>query len=149
MVISAFYISFGKNIISSTLNMLILLLSASGIYVMLNSELFALINILLFSGIIVVLLIFFPNIGDISSGDEMPMPKSHYLSILVIGILSSLLTSLVSSTRWPVIDINYEFNTFMLIFIKYLPVIILMAVLGSVMISSLSVLLNRNNPTNK
>src|SRR5688572_4349002 len=110
MVISAFYISFCKNITSSTLSMLILLLSASGVYVMLNSELFALINILLFSGIIVLLLIFFPNIGDILSGDEMLMPKSHYLSILVIGILSALLTSLVSSTRWPVIDINYEFN---------------------------------------
>lgn len=129
--------------------MFILLLSASGIYVMLNSELFALINVLFVSGVMVLLLIFFPNIMNISVEDEIPMAKSHYLSIIIIGVIGALLTSLASSTRWPVIDINYEFNTFMLIFIKYLPVIILMAVLGSVMISSLSVLLNKNNPTDK
>jgi NADH:ubiquinone oxidoreductase subunit 6 (subunit J) len=145
IIASAFYISFGKNILSSSFSMFTLLVSASGIYVLLNSELFALINVLFFSGIVVLLLILFPGIKNASFNDEATLPKSHFISIIVLGILTALVSSLVSSTRWQAFEMNYEFNSLMLIFTKYLPLIILLAVISSIIITSLSVLLKNNN----
>ncbi len=144
IIASAFYISFGRNILSSAFSMFILLVTVSGIYVMLNSELFALVNILSFSLTAVLALILFPQMRSIPVTEDAPLPKSHLLSVTVLGVLTALLSSLVSSTRWAVLDINYEFNSLMLIFTKYLPVIILLAVASSVIITSLGVLLSKN-----
>jgi NADH:ubiquinone oxidoreductase subunit 6 (subunit J) len=145
IIASAFYISFGKNILSSSFSMFTLLVSASGAYVLLNSELFALINILFWVGMSALLFILFPGIRNITINDEAHLAKSHFLSIIVLGTLTALVSSLVSSTRWQVFEINYEFNSLMLIFTKYLPLIILLAVISSVIITSLSVLLKNNN----
>jgi NADH:ubiquinone oxidoreductase subunit 6 (subunit J) len=144
IAVSAFYISFGRNILSTSFSMVVMLLSVSGIYVMLNAELFALINILLFTGIAVLLMILFPAIRNLSIDDEIILPKSHFFSIIILGTLTALLSSLVSSTRWKLFNVNYEFNSLLLIFTKYLPLIILIAILTSVIITSLSVILNKN-----
>lgn len=127
-------IAFGRNNISSAFSLYILLISSSGVYVMLNSELFGLINILIVAGITILLLISFPGIRDLTFLQNTEVKSSGYISTAILGLLTALVSSLVSSTRWHSGEISYDFNSFTLIFTKYLPVIIFLAVTASVML---------------
>lgn len=146
IIISAMGIAFGRNKAYSLLSLFMLLITASGIHTVLNSELFGLINILFITGISALLIILFPKIK--SEIEDVSLSKSNFFVIILIGLLTALISSIVSSTRWPAAEINYEMNSFILIFTKYLPLIILITAAASVILSTLSSLIRKGRAEN-
>lgn len=140
---AAFYIAFGKSTINSAFSFFLLMIAVCGIFVMVNAELFALINILALFAIVSILLILFPGIGNLKDNEVEALPNSHLVSITVLALLTALITSLVSSTRWQLFEINYEINSLILIFTQYLPLILLIALAASVVIASIPLLLKK------
>lgn len=134
IIAAALQAAFGRNLVSSAYSLFIMLISASGMFVLLNSELFGLLTILSITiiGIICIVALPLPK----TFFDESVYPKHHFRSVSVIGILTALISSLAGGTRWEAVEINYELNSLILIFTKYLPIIILIIITISVALGS-------------
>lgn len=143
IISAALFLTFSRNILNSTFSLLLILLGGCGVYTLLNSELFALVNILVFTGIASILLIFTPHIRRFFKEAEIKLPTVHFISIIIISLLTAIVSSLLASTRWRLFEINFEVNSFSLVFSKYFPVILAIILILSVIIVSSSYILKK------
>jgi len=67
---------------------------------------------------------------------EAAQPRVNLLPVIMISALAAVLAGLGGSAKWNVFAVNYDVNSFYLIFTKYLPVLIVLALLASVIISA-------------
>lgn len=108
----------------------------AGLMLVLNSQLYSAILIL-------VLLIFFSaanllrtKISGYIDYTEVAQPRVNFFSVVMISALAAVLAGLGGSAKWKVFAVNYDVNSFNLIFTKYLPIFIVLALLASVIISA-------------
>jgi len=145
IVLSALVCAFSKNIMRSAFALFLTLIAVSALYVILHSELFALVNILFISGIAIMILIFIPKIKFLFSTEESQLNKTHFISVITISLLVAIISSIVASTRWQRFEINYDVNSYTLIFSKFMPLVILVAIIASVIIFLTKFILKKNN----
>ena len=107
-----------------------------GLMLILNSQLYSAILIL-------VLLLFFSaanltrtKISKYFEYTEATQPRVNLFSVVMISALAAVLAGLGGSTKWKVFAVNYDINSFSLIFTKYFPLLIVLALLASVIISA-------------
>ncbi len=102
-----------------------------GLLVLLNSPLIALVLMMIIF-ISVILLMLFEKFNPASEpAKNNPVNVKNYSFLIITGLFTAIVSSLVSSTRLPVFDIDFTKVNFSLIFAVYLPVILLMAVVIS------------------
>jgi NADH:ubiquinone oxidoreductase subunit 6 (subunit J) len=138
VLVFALYTAFSRNVVGSALALIMLILASSGYYILLHSELMAVILISSMLSFISLVLILYPGLQTLKITDDLTLTKPHYISIAVTGFITALLSSLAGSTRWHAAEVDFMINNYVLIFSKYLPLIILTGVLFSVAIASLS-----------
>src|SRR4030095_10244140 len=143
IIIASLYLLFSKNLLNSLFAILVTLLACSGFYVLLNSELVALLNILAITILASILLGYLPYFKNLLMIEEINDPKPNFTSLILISLLTAIISSLIASTRWPAPDINFEITTFALLFTKYLPVILAVIIMLSVFITCLSYMLKK------
>src|SRR4030095_14049789 len=143
IVITSIYLTFSKNLLNSLFAVLVTLLACSGLYVLLNSELFALLNILAITIIASIMLRYIPYLKKNLLVDEFNATDSNLLSSLIISLLTAVISSILASTRWPAPEINFEINSFALLFSKYLPALLAVIITFSVLFTCISYLLKK------
>jgi NADH:ubiquinone oxidoreductase subunit 6 (subunit J) len=143
IISSSLFLAFSRNILNSAFALLLTLIASCGIYILLNSELFALVCILTLSGITLILLIFTPSIRTFFKEVQIKLPSVHFIFIIIISLLTSIVSSLISSTRWGLFEINFDTNSFSLVFSKYFPLILTIILILSVIITSSGYLLKK------
>jgi NADH:ubiquinone oxidoreductase subunit 6 (subunit J) len=111
----------------------------AGLMILLNSELFSLLLLLVIIAAVSLYTIFFPKLSIFFDETGYSINKSPFIYIVIAGLVTALLASLVSSTRWWAVN-DTGTNTFMLLFTKYFPVLILLIIGFSVILSSAAVL---------
>lgn len=116
----------------------------AGLMILLNSELFSLLLLLILITAVSLYTIFFPKLRLFFDETGDSGSKSPFIYIVIAGLVTALLASLVSSTRWWAVN-EAGTNTFMLLFTKYFPVLILLIIGFSVLLSSAAVLSRAEN----
>jgi len=108
----------------------------AGLILILNSQLYSTLLIL-------VLLLFFslwnllhPKLSKFIENNEAAQPRVNLFSVIMISALAAVLSGVGGSTKWKVFAVNYDVSSFSLIFTKYLPIFIVLALLASVIISA-------------
>jgi len=142
-IFSAIYIAFSSNTAKSVFAVLLLLITVRGIFVMLISELFALIGILALIMAASLILIFFPRFENFLQKGNNIIPSTNFSMIIAISLLAAIVSGLLTSTRWRLFDINYEINSYILIFSKYLPAILALTFIVFIIITSLGFILKK------
>jgi NADH:ubiquinone oxidoreductase subunit 6 (subunit J) len=138
VVLSAYFIAFGKRTINFFYSFLIFFVSVSGIFALLNFELFALMRILAVLFAVILFLLIKPGFKFPEIGTENET-KHYIISFLALAaILTALTASLVSSANWNITPINYDVNTLGMIFSKYLLLVIISVIGISVSIFSIT-----------
>ncbi len=128
------YIAFIANAKNSLMSFVYLLSGICGLLIISNSQLLSLLISLL------LLMIFFTAhllkniINEYLIIDYRATLKTNIFSLLVISLLTAILASLLGNTRWQMINIDYSLNSFSMIFTKYIPFILAISLLFSVMI---------------
>jgi len=117
----------------------------AGLMILLNSELYSLLLLLVLIAAVSLYTIFFPKLSlFFDETGEDSVNKSPFIYIVIAGLVTALLASLVSSTRWWTVS-DAGTNTFMLLFAKYFPVLVLLIIGFSVLISSAAGLIRTEN----
>ncbi len=60
--------------------------------------------------------------------------KNNLIPVICLGFFTAIISAIPGAAKWQKFEINYDYNNFALIFTKYLPVILLIAILASVFI---------------
>ncbi len=147
IISSAFITAFSGRIINSVTSFIVLMASVFGLFVLLNSELFALMGLLVLSVLLILVLIFSNTkyVQDLIVNDHSDYPKGmQFASIMVLSVLGGVSASLSSSTRWHVTWVNYSVNSFFLLFTDYLPMVLMIVFVFSVLLTSLRYILRKD-----
>lgn len=108
----------------------------AGLMLILNSQLYSAILLL-------ILLLLFSAANLLSNRirkyidyTEEAQPRVNLFSVVMISALAAVMAGIGGSAKWKVFEINYDLISFSLIFTKYLPLLIVLALLASVVISA-------------
>ena len=152
MILTAGLINvFSGRVLNSAISFVVLMASVFGLLVLLNAELFALLGLLGLSILFALSLIFSGQgfIQDITEELNDTYPKGkQFGAVIVISVLGGITASLVSSTNWQIIQVNYDINSPGLIFSKYLVLILLISLVFSVLLASFRYILKKDIQTN-
>src|SRR4030042_1634002 len=100
-VISAFVVVTTRNIIYSAFSLLFTFFGVAGIYVLLGADFIAIVQILVYVGGILILLLFGVMLTNKITNVEIRTGTIHLLpAAIAVGILLGALTSLVIWTEW-------------------------------------------------
>ncbi len=101
-------------------------------------------NSQLYSAILILVLLFLFSAANLMRTrftkyieyNEAAQPRVNLFSVIMISALAAVLAGLGGSAKWKVFAVNYDVNSFSLIFTKYLPIFIVLALLASAIISA-------------
>ncbi len=102
-IVSAFIVVNAKNIVYAAFSLLFTFFGVSGLYVLLGADFIAIVQVMVYIGGILVLLLFGVMLThkitsvDIKSGSIQTIP-----AVIIIGIFADLLIGLMYSTHWAV-----------------------------------------------
>lgn len=105
-----------------------------GLLIISNSQLISLLSSL------ILLIIFFTSylskdkIINYIIDDSFQAVKANIFSLLTISLLTAIIASVLGSARWQMAVIDLSVNSFVLIFTRYLPIILVIAVLTSAIV---------------
>jgi hypothetical protein len=105
---------------------------------LLNSMLYSFLFIIVTAFILILLLIFYPRVSLLALREHAEIVSYRYYLIILVSLLAAIVTSIVSSTRWQFSEINFSLNLLTLLFMKYLPVILILVIISSVILSTYS-----------
>lgn len=145
-VVSAVIVVNSKNIVHSAYSLLLTFFGVSGIYVLLGADFLAVVQIMVYVGGILILLLFGVMLTnkivsvDIRSGSIQVIP-----AIIGLGAFTAILLSVVSSTNWKSEKFNIAdttsvqlgnllLNEYVLIF-ELLGILLLVALIGAASIA--------------
>ncbi len=134
ILLSVMRIAFISNVKSSLKSFAYLLSGIFGLLIITNSQLFSLLICLLLLMIFFTAFLLKNKINEYLIIDTGATLKTNIFPALVISLLTAILASLFGNTRWQMINIDYSLNSFTMIFTKYLPFILAISLLFSVMI---------------
>ena len=108
----------------------------AGLILILNSQ--------LYSAILILVLLFLFSSANLMRTrftkyieyTEAVQPRVNLFSVVMISALAAVMAGIGGSAKWKVFAINYDINSLQLIFTKYLPVLLVLALLASVVISA-------------
>ena len=67
---------------------------------------------------------------------EEPQPRLNLISIVMLSAFTAVLAGAGSTAKWKIFEIDYSVNTYGLVFTKYMPALLVIALLTSVIFSS-------------
>ncbi len=134
ILLSVMYIAFIGNVKGSLKSFAYFISGICGLLIITNSQLFSLLICLLLLMIFFTTYLLKNKIYEYLNADTESTLKTNIFSLLVISLLTAILASLLGNTRWQMINIDYSLNSFGMVFTKYLPFILAISLLFSVMI---------------
>lgn len=138
----AFIAAFSGNIRIIILSSQGVLSGMAGLMILLKSELFSFVLLLTLILATTLYIIYFPKTGWLLKKAGSGMKRPPIIYVIITGLLCSLSASLASSTRWGRIFLNNDgTNSFMLLFTKYLPILVLSIIGFSILIISVGALI--------
>lgn len=100
-IISALMVVSVKNLVHAVLSLALMLLSVAGLYLLLNAEFLALVQVLIYIGAIVVLFIFLIMLtARISDSQLKQTNHQRAISFIASGMLLVLLIVVLTKTTW-------------------------------------------------
>jgi NADH:ubiquinone oxidoreductase subunit 6 (subunit J) len=108
----------------------------AGLMLILNSHLYSAILILALLFLFSAANLLRTKISGYIDYTEAAQPRVNLISVVTISALAAVMAGIGGSAKWKVFAINYDLNSFSLIFTKYLPIFIVLALLASVIISA-------------
>ncbi len=143
---SAIIVVNAKNIVHAAFSLLLTFFGVSGIYVLLGADFLAIVQIMVYVGGILILILFgvmltnkITNV-DIRSGSVQVIP-----AIIGLAVFAALLISIMTSTEWKIVESQIPFTTsfdignilisqYVLIF-ELLAILLLVALIGAASIA--------------
>ena len=116
-----------------------------GLLIISNSQLISLL------GSLILLIIFFTSylskdkIFKYLFDDSFNAVKANIFSLLTISLLTAIIASILGSARWQMSVIDYNINSFGLVFTRYLPIIFVITVLTSAIIPAMMRIMKIND----
>lgn len=136
IITAAFFVAFSRNMLNSVFSIIIIFISLSGLLALLNSMLLSFVCIMLTALIFVLLIFFYPLIKKFALIESIEIFPYRYYLIITVSLAFAILSSVVSSTRWQLFDINPGSNSFVLLLTRYLPAILILLMISSVILST-------------
>ena len=153
-VISALFVILKKNPVSSAMNLVVTFFSISGIYVLLNAEFIAIMQVLVYAGAIMVLILFVIMLLNLRPSDIHLTNKTVSKAVLIIlftftmaialtaiiysgqfsGVSGGITSDVVSGTGDAQIIARAMFSEFILPF-ELVSLLITIAIIGAVILS--------------
>lgn len=145
-IISAFIVVAARNIIYSAFSLLFTFFGVAGIYVLLNADFIAVVQIIIYVGGILVLIIFGVMLTNRITNVEIKTESIHVLpSTIITGLIGGALVAVLTKTNWrinktvnvekSVFEIGRYLVTHYMILFELAGIILLVALIGSVMIA--------------
>jgi NADH:ubiquinone oxidoreductase subunit 6 (subunit J) len=123
-IASAMVAAFSKSLPKAAFALVLTLLAVSGLYVLLISELFALINILLLILTTAFLFMAAPKLKVVIEEENLTYSSRHFFFTIIVSLFTATVSGILSNTRWRVFTPDYSENSYALIFNAYLPLIL-------------------------
>lgn len=146
IVISAFIVVASRNIIYSAFSLLFTFFGVAGIYVLLNADFIAVVQIIIYVGGILVLIIFGVMLTNKITDVEIKTESIHIIPATIItGVLGGTLIAILTKSSWRIVESvsvdktvteigRYLITHYMILF-ELAGIILLVALIGSVMIA--------------
>lgn len=145
-IISAFIVVAARNIIYSAFSLLFTFFGVAGIYVLLNADFIAVVQVIIYVGGILVLIIFGVMLTNKITNVEIKTESIHILpSTIITGLIGGALIAVLTKTNWRktqpvdveknVFEIGRYLVTHYMILFELAGIILLVALIGSVMIA--------------
>lgn len=146
VVISAFIVVAARNIIYSAFSLLFTFFGVAGIYVLLNADFIAVVQVIIYVGGILVLIIFGVMLTNKITEVEIKTESFQVLpATIVTGIIGGTLVAILTKSKWKVEESKVldktvnEIGRFLVshyvILFELAGIILLVALIGSVMIA--------------
>lgn len=101
-VVSALMVVSLKNLVHTVLSLALMLLSVAGLYLTLNAEFLALVQVLIYIGAIVILFIFLIMLTLKITNSHLKQSNNRVIAFIVSCLLFILLTVVFNNTVWNV-----------------------------------------------
>lgn len=146
IVISAFIVVAARNIIYSAFSLLFTFFGVAGIYVLLNADFIAVVQVIIYVGGILVLIIFGVMLTNKITDVEIKTESIHIIPATIItGLIGGTLIAILTRTKWrvsepqnvekTVTEIGRFIVSHYMILFELAGIILLIALIGSVMIA--------------
>lgn len=146
IVVSAFIVVAARNIIYSAFSLLFTFFGVAGIYVLLNADFIAVVQVIIYVGGILVLIIFGVMLTNKITNVEIKTESIHIIpATIVTGLIGGTLVAVLTKTTWrvsepvnvdkSVIEIGRYLVTHYMILFELAGIILLVALIGAVMIA--------------
>lgn len=146
IVVSAFIVVAARNIIYSAFSLLFTFFGVAGIYVLLNADFIAVVQVIIYVGGILVLIIFGVMLTNKITDVEIKTESIHIIpATIVTGLIGGTLVAVLTKTTWrvsepvnvdkSVIEIGRYLVTHYMILFELAGIILLVALIGAVMIA--------------
>lgn len=146
IVVSAFIVVAARNIIYSAFSLLFTFFGVAGIYVLLNADFIAVVQVIIYVGGILVLIIFGVMLTNKITDVEIKTESIHIVPATIItGLIGGTLIAVLTKTNWKIAEPQNVNKTVMeigrfvvvhyMILFELAGIILLVALIGSVMIA--------------
>jgi len=141
-VVSAFFVVTNRNIVHSAFFLLFTLFGVAGLYVLLAADFVAIVQLIVYVGGILILLLFGVMLTNKITNVEIKTGTIHALpASIVLGLFAGAIGAIVLNTNWKVLNIsgsepttaalgNMLINEYALIF-ELLGILLLIALIGA------------------
>ena len=147
-LLTAFLTIFSRNPIHSAIYLVICFFSIAGHYLLLNAQFLAIVHIIVYSGAIMILLLFTIMLMNLNEADEVHKPRFTRLGAVVSFCLVCLVLIKIFIDSKPIVEYDYTgedyqsikvlgkalLNEYMVPF-EFASILLLVAMIGSVLLS--------------
>ncbi|MDR6845296.1 NADH-quinone oxidoreductase subunit J [Flavobacterium granuli] len=147
-LLTAFLTIFSRNPIHSAIYLVICFFSIAGHYLLLNAQFLAIVHIIVYSGAIMILLLFTIMLMNLNQEDEVHKPRFTRLGAIVSFCLVCLVLIKIFIDSKPIVEYDYTgedyqsikvlgkalLNEYMVPF-EFASILLLVAMIGSVLLS--------------
>lgn len=146
IIISAFIVVAARNIIYSAFSLLFTFFGVAGIYVLLQADFIAVVQVIIYVGGILVLIIFGVMLTNKITDVEIKTESIHIIpATIVTGVIGGTLVAIFTKTDWRIVEpvnidktvteIGRYLVTHYVVLFELAGIILLVALIGSVMIA--------------
>jgi NADH-quinone oxidoreductase subunit J len=147
-LLTAFLTIFSRNPIHSAIYLVICFFSIAGHYLLLNAQFLAIVHVIVYSGAIMILLLFTIMLMNLNEADEVHKPRFTRLGAIVSFCLVCLVLIKIFIHSKPIVEYDYTgedyqsikvlgkalLNEYMVPF-EFASILLLVAMIGSVLLS--------------
>jgi NADH:ubiquinone oxidoreductase subunit 6 (subunit J) len=145
-LIAAFVVVTSKNIVRSAMSLVPAFLGVTGLYVLLQAEFVAGIQILIYAGAISVLILFVIMLTEGGTGLRMRQSNDQVpWGLATAGVLAVIMVGVLTTTKWPIASgqlpdytaapIGQAFMTTHLLVFEVTSIVLLIALIGALVIA--------------